>query len=65
VARLRHNGLITRRPHANTYDPIPEGLAFATIGEPGTLLTRAGYTPFAALDADVARVGRPGQVPGG
>ena len=28
-ARLRRNGLITRRPHANTYDLTPDGLAFA------------------------------------
>jgi hypothetical protein len=29
LARLRRNGLITRRPHANTYDLTPDGLAFA------------------------------------
>jgi hypothetical protein len=29
LARLRHNGLITRRPHTNTYDLTPEGLRFA------------------------------------
>jgi hypothetical protein len=29
LARLRRNGLITRRPHANTYDPTPDGLKFA------------------------------------
>jgi hypothetical protein len=29
LARLRHNGLITRRPHANTYDLTADGLAFA------------------------------------
>jgi len=29
LARLRRNGLITRRPHANTYDLTPGGLAFA------------------------------------
>jgi hypothetical protein len=28
LARLRRNGLITRRPHANTYDLTPDGLAF-------------------------------------
>jgi hypothetical protein len=27
--RLRRDGLITRRPHANTYDLTPDGLAFA------------------------------------
>jgi hypothetical protein len=29
LARLRRNGLITRRPHANTYDLTPDGLTFA------------------------------------
>ena len=29
LARLSRNGLITRRPHANTYDLTPDGLAFA------------------------------------
>jgi hypothetical protein len=29
LARLRRNGLITRQPHASTYDPTPDGLAFA------------------------------------
>ena len=29
LARLRRNGLITRRPHANTYDLTPDGLAFS------------------------------------
>ena len=29
LARLRRNGLITRLPHANTYDLTPDGLAFA------------------------------------
>jgi hypothetical protein len=29
LARLCRNGLITRRPHANTYDLTPDGLAFA------------------------------------
>ncbi len=29
LARLRRNGLITRRPHASTYDLTPDGLAFA------------------------------------
>ena len=29
LARLPRNGLITRRPHANTYDLTPDGLAFA------------------------------------
>jgi hypothetical protein len=29
LARLRCNALITRRPHANTYDLTPDGLAFA------------------------------------
>jgi hypothetical protein len=29
LARLRRNGLITRRPHSNTYDLNPDGLAFA------------------------------------
>jgi hypothetical protein len=29
LARLRRNGIITRRPHANTYDLTPEGLMFA------------------------------------
>ena len=29
LARLRRNGLITRRPHTNTYDLTPDGLAIA------------------------------------
>jgi len=29
LARLRRNGLITRRPRANTYDLTTDGLAFA------------------------------------
>jgi hypothetical protein len=29
LARLRHNGLITRRPHSNTYDLTTDGLRFA------------------------------------
>ena len=29
LARLARNQLITRRPHANTYDLTPDGLAFA------------------------------------
>ena len=29
LARLRRNGLITRRPHANPYDLTPDGLTFA------------------------------------
>ncbi len=29
LARLRRNTLITRRPHSNTYDLTPDGLAFA------------------------------------
>ena len=29
LARLRHNGLITRRPHSNTYDLTSDGLRFA------------------------------------
>jgi hypothetical protein len=29
LARLARNGLITRRPHANTYDLTPDGLKFA------------------------------------
>src|SRR6266705_2802192 len=29
LARLRRNELITRRPHSNTYDLTPDGLAFA------------------------------------
>jgi hypothetical protein len=29
LARLSRNGLITRRPHANTYDLTPDGLEFA------------------------------------
>ena len=31
LARLRRNGLITRRPHANTYDLTPDGLAFSVF----------------------------------
>ena len=31
LARLARNGLITRRPHANTYDLTPDGLAFAVF----------------------------------
>ena len=29
LARLRHNGLITRRPHSNTYHLTSDGLRFA------------------------------------
>ena len=29
LARLRRNGLITGRPHANTYGLTPDGLTFA------------------------------------
>ena len=29
LARLARNGLIIRRPHANTYDLTPDGLKFA------------------------------------
>jgi hypothetical protein len=29
LARLSRNGLITRRPHTNTYDLTPDGLSFA------------------------------------
>ena len=31
LARLARNGLITRRPHASTYDLTPGGLAFAVF----------------------------------
>jgi len=31
LARLRCNGLIIRRPHANTYGLTPDGLAFAVF----------------------------------
>jgi hypothetical protein len=31
LARLRHNGLITRRPHSNTYDLTGDGLRFAVF----------------------------------
>jgi hypothetical protein len=31
LARLRRNGLITRRPHANTYDLTADGLAFSVF----------------------------------
>ncbi len=31
LARLRRNGLITRRPHSNTYDLTADGLAFAVF----------------------------------
>jgi hypothetical protein len=31
LARLRHNGLTTRRPHTNTYDLTPDGLRFAVF----------------------------------
>ena len=31
LARLARNGLIARRPHANTYDLTPDGLAFAVF----------------------------------
>jgi len=31
LARLARNGLITRRPHANTYDLTPDGLAFTVF----------------------------------
>jgi hypothetical protein len=29
LTRLRHNGLITRRPHTNAYDLTDDGLRFA------------------------------------
>ena len=29
LSRLRRNGLVTRRPHSNTYDLTPDGLRFA------------------------------------
>ena len=31
LAQLRRNGLLARRPHANTYDLTPDGLAFAVF----------------------------------
>ena len=31
LARLRRNGLMTRRPHANTYDLTADGLAFSVF----------------------------------
>jgi hypothetical protein len=31
LSRLRHNGLITRRPHTHTYDLTPDGLRFAVF----------------------------------
>ena len=31
LARLHRNGLIARRPHANTYDLTPDGLAFSVF----------------------------------
>ena len=31
LARLRRNGLITRRPHSNTYDLTADGLRFAVF----------------------------------
>ena len=31
LARLTRNGLLARRPHANTYDLTPDGLAFAVF----------------------------------
>src|SRR5262249_13127571 len=31
LARLARNGLITRRPHANTHDLTPDGLALAIL----------------------------------
>jgi hypothetical protein len=31
LARLRRNGLITRRPHAHTYDLTADGLAFSVF----------------------------------
>lgn len=31
LARLRHNGLIARRPHTNTYDLTADGLRFAVF----------------------------------
>ena len=43
LARLRRNGLITRRPHASTYDTTPDGPLFAA-GQP-----QAPTQPCAAL----------------
>ena len=31
LARRRRNGLITRRPHASTYDPTADGQLFAVF----------------------------------
>src|SRR5499427_8492427 len=42
LARLARNGLITRRPHANTYDLTPDGLAFAVFY---TKVPRPGSRP--------------------
>jgi hypothetical protein len=42
LARLRRNQLITRRPHASTYDLTPDGLAFTIFY---TKSTTASWPP--------------------
>ena len=54
LARLRRNGLITRRPHANTYDLIPDGLVFAVF------YTKVHDRVLAPLSAAGHRTGRSG-----
>ena len=45
LARLRRNGLITRRPHANTYDLTPDGLAFSVFTPRSTTASWPRYSP--------------------
>ena len=45
LARLRRNGLITRRPHTNTYDLTPDGLMFEIFY---TKVHDRGLTPLFA-----------------
>jgi hypothetical protein len=47
LARRRHNGLITRRPHTNTYDLTPDGLRFAIFY---TKVHNRVLTPLFAAD---------------
>ena len=45
LARLRRNGLITRRPHANTYDLTPDGLGFAIFYTKSTTASSPRCSP--------------------
>jgi hypothetical protein len=53
LARLRRNGLITRRPHANTYDLTADSLAFAIF------CTKVHDRVLARYSPPVSRTHRP------